>query len=348
MKYNGNNTGDFLFGITLTELILMLFFILLLSSAFISVEKSGVITKLHEDNARVLKENAHLKIKNSMNQRLSEEMVNSALRFKLKDYKEKDLQKEVRSIFKELSNQTVLVAENEALKAQITALEQNGKLLSLNSDFEAELARKTALLNDLKELNASNGLSGLVAALDSAQKKSLELETVLKEAGAREEALLKQNTLLEKSLEEHFSMTPEQLAYEQEILKGQVVYLTRKLNMGGGNELPPCWVNRQSGKAEYIFSVLIGEDAISVSPKWPKYREKELRKYGNLQHLFNRNMSVNAFLELSRPIYSDADKKECKHYLYLLDDAVTKDGYKLKRLDLENYFYKYEDRSKLR
>jgi hypothetical protein len=59
-------------------------------------------------------------------------------------------------------------------------------------------------------------------------------------------------------------------------------------------------------------------------------------------------MSVNAFLELSRPIYSDADKKECKHYLYLLDDAVTKDGYKLKRLDLENYFYKYEDRSKQR
>jgi hypothetical protein len=348
MKYNGNNTGDFLFGITLTELILMLFFILLLSSAFISVEKSGVITKLNEEKDHVVKENRDLKIKNSMNQKLSEEMVNSALRFKLKVYEEKDLQKEVRSIFKELSNQTVLIAENEALKAQITALEQNGKLLSLNSDFEAELARKTALLNDLKELNSSKELQNLVTALDTAQKKSLVLETALKTASEKETELLKENAYLEQSLKEHFSMTKEQLAYEQEILKGQVVYLTRKLNMGGGNELPPCWVNRQSGKAEYIFSVIIGEDAISVSPKWPKYREKELRKYGNLQRLFNRNMSVNAFLELTRPIYSDADKKECKHYLYLLDDAVTKDGYKMKRLHLENYFYKYEDGSKQR
>ena len=277
MKYNGNNTGDFLFGITLTELILMLFFILLLSSAFISVEKSGVITKLHEEKARVLEENAHLQIKNRMNEKLSEEMVSTALRFKSAHYDEKDLKKEVRSIFKELSNQTVLIAENEALKAQIKQFEQNGKLLEVNSDIEAELARKTALLNDLKELNSSKGLSDLVTALDSAQKKSLELETALKEAGGREDALMKEKALLEKSFMEHFSMTPEQLAYEQEILKGQVVYLTRKLNMGGGNELPPCWANKQSGKAEYLFSVSIGEDAIRVSPKWPKYREKELR-----------------------------------------------------------------------
>lgn len=355
MKYNGNNTGDFLFGITLTELILMLFFILLLSSAFISVEKSGVITKLHEDNARVLKENKHvlkenarLKIRNSMNQRLSEEMVSSALRFKLSEYDGKDLKQEVRSIFKELSNQTVLIAENEALKAQIEQFEQNGKLIEVNSDIQAELARKTALLKELKELNASKELQPLVTALESAQKKSLELETALKETAGREEALLKQNALLEKSLLDHFSMTPEQLAYEQEILKGQVVYLTRKLNMGGGNELPPCWANRQSGKAEYIFSVSIGEDAIRVSPKWPKYREKELRKYGDLKRLFNRDMSVDEFLKLTRPIYSDADKKECKHYLYLLDDAVTKDGYKMKRLHLENYFYKYEEGSKSR
>ncbi len=346
MKYSGNNNGDFLFGITLTELVLMLFFILLLSSAFISVEKSSVIIKLHKEKERIAEENRHLQIKNRMNQKLSEEMVNSALRFKLKDHEEKDLKKEVKSIFKELSNQTVLIAENKALKAEIERYEESVELIEVNANIDAEIARKAALLQELKELNSTKELHTLVSGLDHAQKKNLELETALAAAGKKEKELLKENAFLEKSLKDHFSMTREQLAYEQEILKGQIVYLTRKLNLGGGNELPPCWANKKSGKAEYIFSVTIGEKSIKVAPKWPKYREKELQKYKGLNKLFVRDMSVNEFLKITQPIYSDADEKECKHYLYLYDDAITKDGYKMKRLHLENYFYKYEDGSK--
>ncbi len=345
MKYSGNNNGDFLFGITLTELILMLFFILLLSSAFISVEKSSVIIKLHKENERIAEEKRHLEIKNRMNQKLSEEMVNSALRFKLKEYEEKDLKKEVRSIFKELSNQTVLIAENKALKAEIERYEDSAELIEVNADIDAEIARKAALLQELQELNSTKELETLVGDLDNVQKKNLEFETALAAAVEKEKELLKENAFLEKSLKDHFSLTKEQLAYEQEILKGQIVYLSRKLNMGGGNELPPCWANRKSGKVEYIFSVTIGEESIKVSPKWPKYREKELQKYKGLDRLFGRDISVSEFLKITRPIYSDADAKECKHYLYLYDDAITKDGYKTKRLRLENYFYKYEDGS---
>ena len=348
MKYSGNSNNDFLFGITLTELVLMLFFILLLSSAFISVQKSGVITQLHEEKKRIVKENKELKIKNSMNNKLSEEMVESALRFKLQDREEKELKKEVKSIFRELSNQTVLIAENKELKAEVERYRQNAQLLKVSADIDAELARKTALLGDLKELNSTNDLHTFVAALESAQQKSLELETLLKAAGEKEAMLLKENALLEKSLKEHFSMTKEQLAYEQEILKGQIVFLTRKLNIGGGNELPPCWADRKSGKVEYIFSVTIGENAIRVSPRWPEYRAREIKKYKGLDRLFDRDISVSEFLKLTRPIYSDADAKECKHYLYLYDDALTKDAYKMKRLRLENYFYKYEDGSSLR
>ena len=84
-----------------------------------------MITKLNEEKERVVKEkerfvkeNRELQIKNGMNRKLSEEMVESALRFKLKDREEQELKKEVRSVFKELSNQRVLIAENEELKAQ--------------------------------------------------------------------------------------------------------------------------------------------------------------------------------------------------------------------------------------
>jgi len=345
MKYSGNNNSDFLFGITLTELILMLFFILLLSSAFISVQKSAVITELHEEKERIANENRALRIKNSIHQKLSEDMLTKTLRFKLKEYKEEEVRKEVRSIFKELSNQTLLIAENKELKAALEAYKENAKLVELNTRIEAELARKTALLNELEELNATSDLNRLVSALDSAQKRSLELETALQAASEKEAVLLEKNAFLEKSFKEHFSMSKEELAYEQEVLKGQVLFLTRRLNMGGGNELPPCWIDKKSGKAEYLFSVTIGENGIKVAPRWPGYRAKELQKYKGIRTLFNRDISVNEFLKTTRPIYRDADAKECKHYLYLYDDALTKDAYKMTRLRIENYFYKYEDGS---
>ncbi|MEE8589588.1 MAG: hypothetical protein V3S80_09625 [Sulfurimonadaceae bacterium] len=337
MKFKENGNSDFLFGITLTELILMLFFLLLLVSAFMSAEKSSIITKVEHENERIIKENLDLKLKNKVSRTLSEQMIGSLLRFRLGEDKE---QEKAKQIFKELSNQTKLIAENEKLKSKVEAYEVNEKLLKMDEEFKVQLSRKSSLLQLLKDINSTEQLQAIFTELETLQKESTQLQK-------SEDRLRRENVLLEKSLKEFSSLTKEELVYAQEILKGQVSYLTRRLNMGGGNELPPCWANRKSGRAEYIFTVILGEYGIRVAPRWPKYRAKELRKYGSLQKLFKRDLSVDEFLQLTKPIYRDAEKKECKHYLYMFDDALTKDGYKTKRLHLENYFYKYEDASKI-
>ena len=337
MKFKENGNSDFLFGITLTELILMLFFLLLLVSAFMSAEKSSIITKVEHENERIIKENLDLKLKNKVSRTLSEQMIGSLLRFRLGEDKE---QEKAKQIFKELSNQTKLIAENEKLKSKVEAYEVNEKLLKMDEEFKVQLSRKSSLLQLLKDINSTKQLQGIFTELETLQKESATLKV-------NEERLRRENVLLEKTLKELSSLSKEELLYAQEILKGQVSYLTRRLNMGGGSELPPCWANRKSGRAEYIFTVILGEYGIRVAPRWPKYRAKELRKYGSLQKLFKRDLSVDEFLQLTKPIYRDAEKKECKHYLYMFDDALTKDGYKTKRLHLENYFYKYEDASKI-
>ncbi len=337
MKFKENGNSDFLFGITLTELILMLFFLLLLVSAFMSAEKSSIITKVEHENEQIIKENLDLKLKNKVSRTLSEQMIGSLLRFRLGEDKE---QEKAKQIFKELSNQTKLIAENEKLKSKVEAYEVNEKLLKMDEEFKVQLSRKSSLLQLLKDINSTEQLQAIFTELETLQKESTQLQK-------SEDRLRRENVLLEKSLKEFSSLTKEELVYAQEILKGQVSYLTRRLNMGGGNELPPCWANRKSGRAEYIFTVILGEYGIRVAPRWPKYRAKELRKYGSLQKLFKRDLSVDEFLQLTKPIYRDAEKKECKHYLYMFDDALTKDGYKTKRLHLENYFYKYEDASKI-
>ncbi|MGB5964204.1 MAG: hypothetical protein WBF77_05710 [Sulfurimonadaceae bacterium] len=337
MQFNENGNNDFLFGITLTELILMLFFLLLLISAFMSAEKSSIISKVEHENERIIKENLDLQLKNKVSRTLSEQMIGSLLRFRLGEDKD---QEKAKQIFKELSNQTKLIAENEALKSKVEAYEINEKLLKMDEDFKVQLSRKSSLVKLLKDMNSTQQLEEIFIELETLQKESATLKV-------NEKRLRKENVLLEKSLKKLSSLSKEELLYAQEVLKGQVSYLTRRLNMGGGNELPPCWANRKSGKAEYIFTVILGEYAIRVAPRWPKYRAKELRKYGSLEKLFNIDLSVDEFLQMTKSIYKDADKKECKHYLYMFDDALTKDGYKTKRLRLENYFYKYEDASKI-
>jgi len=335
MQFNENGNRDFLFGITLTEIILMLFFLLLLISAFISVQKSSEISKIEEEKMRVVRENNALKHYAEISKSLSEQMIDAMLRFKFGDDNEANTQQ----IFKELSNQTRLIAENEALKTELEAYQQNVKLLEMDEAFKIKLSRKEALLKKLESIKTLEDMKALFKEFEDAQME-------LDKSNVREKELIATNQKLEKLLKEVSSMSAEELAYAQEILKGQVSYLTRRLNQSGGNELPPCWANVKTGKAEYLFSVIIGENGLRVKPRWPKYRTKEMKKYGSLRALYTKEISVKRFLQLTKPIYKDADKNECKHYLYLFDKATTKDGYKQKRFALENYFYKYESHSK--
>ena len=338
MQFNENGNSDFLFGITLTELILMLFFLLLLISAFMSAEKSSIITQVERENERVVQENLDLKLKNKISKSLSEDMISSLLHFR---HGEDKGDEKAKQIFKELSNQTKIIAENERLKRQIEMYEVNEKLLKMDEEFKVQLSRKESLLKLMKDINSTEDVKKVFTRLET-------LEKALKKEDDELKLLSAENKKLTQLLKEFTNMSKDELLYAQDILKGQVSYLTRRLNMGGGNELPPCWANKKSGKAEYIFTVTIGEDALKVAPRWPKYRAKEMRKYRVSKRLYDHNVSVDEFLTLTKKIYKDADKNECKHYLYLFDEAETKHGYKDKRLKLENYYYKYEDGSKRR
>ena len=338
MQFNENGNNDFLFGITLTELILMLFFLLLLISAFMSAEQSSIITQVERENERIVEENLDLKLKNKVSKSLSEDMISSLLHFRHGEDKQDEKAKQ---IFKELSNQTKIIAENERLKRKIERYEVNEQLLKMDEEFKVQLSRKESLLSMMKDMNSTEDLQNVFTKLET-------LEKALKKEDDELRLLSVENKKLAQLLKEFTNMSKDELLYAQDILKGQVSYLTRRLNMGGGNELPPCWANKKSGKAEYIFTVTIGENSLKVSPRWPKYRAKDVRKYRVSKRLYDNNVSVDEFLSLTKKIYQDADKNECKHYLYLFDEAETKHGYKDKRLKLENYYYKYEDGSKRR
>ena len=116
-------------------------------------------------------------------------------------------------------------------------------------------------------------------------------------------------------------------------------------NVLGGNELPPCWVNTETSKPEYIFAIYIHERDLVIKRSWKDYRNIEIKKYKNIKKIINKRMKIEKFMKLSLEIYLDSKRNKCKHFVEIYDNAVSKNGYKKQRLRIENYFYKYEHRN---
>ena len=253
----------------------------------------------------------------------------------------KKLQKEL-EIKKQLLENLTDANSSDKLKKllqEIEKIEQNNiklkhKVSSLKDQNKQLAAKVKKLKETLKVTNEiSNAIHGNKELVE--ELKNLKNPLEIKEFVSKCIEHKKNNDLIHLNKE---------MEYKSDILKGQVQYLTRRLNMNGGNELPPCWANKKTGKPEYIFHVYINESSLSISPAWPDYRKKEVSEFKNINRVLKNKISLQKFLLYSKEIYLDSVKKECKYFVQLFDRAITKDGYKMKRLHIENYFYKYENK----
>jgi len=114
----------------------------------------------------------------------------------------------------------------------------------------------------------------------------------------------------------------------------------------GGYGFPPCWADPATGKAEYLYRVVVREHNLGVQARWPEHRSQEVARMPGARELVAPALEVAQFRRMARPIleWSRAQQPECRHYVVIADRAQTKDGYKQKRLTIEDFFYKYEER----
>ena len=139
----------------------------------------------------------------------------------------------------------------------------------------------------------------------------------------------------------------EDLKRQVDNLQGQLLNCQRRCeNAGNGLDHPPCWADVNTGKAQYLYRVTVKEDSIRVEPRWPASREKEAVGSAIIQSGLGDGLSNAQFRAKMRPILEDSKRQdpECRHTVFIVDEAVSKDAYKTKRLMTEDYFYKYESR----
>ena len=153
----------------------------------------------------------------------------------------------------------------------------------------------------------------------------------------------------------------ERLVDEVRDLEGEIEDLERKLtnsqgqllncqrlceSTGKGFDHPPCWADATTGKTQYLYRITVKEDTISVEPRWPASREKEALGSEIIQSGLGLDLSNAEFRAKVRPILDDSKRQnpECRHFVFIVDEAVSKEAYKTKLLMTEDYFYKYLSR----
>jgi hypothetical protein len=106
---------------------------------------------------------------------------------------------------------------------------------------------------------------------------------------------------------------------------------------------PPCWADA-AGKVEFIYTVTIHEDGISVVPSWPAHRQGDAGDIPGATALPGEHLSRQEFGRRAAPILAWSDAQECRHYVFVRDDARSKDAWKKQLESVEGHFYKVMER----
>ncbi|MBF7981983.1 MULTISPECIES: hypothetical protein [Rahnella] len=177
-----------------------------------------------------------------------------------------------------------------------------------------------------------------------------EVQTIKDAAGTTEDSFKEQLDEIVKNANAYTSATkngsnPVVLEKSNKDLRVQVQYLQNRLNSGRGVDLPPCWVNEETGKIEMLFTLSLRENTVSLAPAWPESRQDDAMALPGINNLLaNTNLPYNEFMQSVKAINELSKEKECRFYIRLssmIPDAVTSDR---RRLLIETVFYKTEVR----
>lgn len=133
---------------------------------------------------------------------------------------------------------------------------------------------------------------------------------------------------------------------ENSDLRGQVAYLKNRLEARGGRDWPPCWAD-ESGAIQFLFTVDLSPDRITLTPAWPPTRDADAKALPGIDDLLAKPLSHAEFQANVQGVFdwSKRHDPQCRHFVYLrnnsIPDAKTSDRV---RLMVEGYFYKAEVR----
>jgi hypothetical protein len=340
--------NDRVFQLSLTEIAFLLVFLLMLLLGY-------MIFKLNQDLA-----GAQQQIATGAKLAAQQEALANA-QAKLKAELQNARSPNPDEVITKLVSQAKLIQEQQALRAQVADLDAQVSALTevkavlaktakaeqdpvLQQEIQQALTMKQAVTKVMQPTSPQKAVTELV----SATKLAKEITTRMQQQGQAitpgTEAQVAEKLVQAYQQMSHAAKTGlPQIQKENADLRGQVAFLKGKLDARGGRDYPPCWADEHTGKAEFIFDIMMSTDGLTVSPAWPKNRAADALAFPTTVQLISpKKHPLAEFIQLANPIFADSKSKNCRHYVVLRSNITDTTTFNRYRYNVENMFYKLE------
>jgi hypothetical protein len=153
-----------------------------------------------------------------------------------------------------------------------------------------------------------------LGAFEASAKKLDEIGRELKAAGI-EQATAK--SILE------MVQQAQRTGKESETLKGQMAQLTNKLNsLGRGNDFPTCWPTPE-GKTESIFDLTISGAGIRIKDRQLSHRTQDKAQLPLSSVRYDVDLPGSTFLEQLRPLYQWSVEHRCRFHVIIRSSVAN-------------------------
>lgn len=129
-------------------------------------------------------------------------------------------------------------------------------------------------------------------------------------------------------------------------VEGRLRNAARQLEAGGrGTEKPACWANPETGKPEYIFDVALKSKTLVVHDNALPHRHEEQASLPLQGIRFDKDLGLLEFRDITRALFSWSVKEGCRFFVRVFDitQSHEKDRYKLHLRMVGEHFYYYEE-----
>lgn len=238
--------------------------------------------------------------------------------------------------------------QNASLQAEVKDYDETFKRLQLLESRLMQIGGFSAKPSDQQLDELFSRLQEAKAGSDLRQENTrLQNELKTLQAYKRLAKALEKNGIQGNSPQkmiEQLVQQAEKSRKEQQLLKGRVAYMQKKLK-GNGLDHPPCWADPQTGAVEYLYSMTLYEKKIKIEAAWPSHRKADLLLIPGAKQLAGQQVTQQQLRQKVAPVFAWSKEHECRHFVRIKDDKHTsKEAFKRQMLAVEAYFYKYLQR----
>ncbi len=106
-----------------------------------------------------------------------------------------------------------------------------------------------------------------------------------------------------------------------------------------GEGYPPCWRDSE-GHIQYMYDIYIGSQGLSVHGVWPTERNEEMEHYKYAIKISDKTINVQQFLSATTDIFQASQQNQCRHFVRIYGEksAMNADMFTYYQ-QIQNHFY---------